>query len=60
MPVLVLLVRAPPVSAASVAPLNFVGIALNSSVYVFCTMLFVAIASRIYQPIVDRLNQLRA
>ena len=60
MPVLVLLVRAPPVSAASVAPFDFVGIALNSSVYVFCTMLFVAIASRIYQPIVDRLNQLRA
>ena len=36
------------------------GIVVNGSVNVFCTMLFVAIASRIYQPIVDRLNQLRA
>ena len=60
MPVLVLLVRAPPVSAASVAPFDFVGIALNSSVNVFYTMVFVAIASRIYQRIGGRLNQLRA
>ena len=60
MPVLVLLVRAPPVSAASVAPFDFVGIALNSGVNVFYTMLFVASVSRLYQRIGDRLNQLRA
>jgi hypothetical protein len=56
-PVFVLLVRVGHASAASVTPLDFGPIVLNSSVNVFSTVLFVAIASRIYQRIGARLNK---
>jgi hypothetical protein len=57
LPVLVLLLRAAPMSMASITPLDFVGLVLGSSVSVFYTVLPMAIASRIYQRIGDRVNQ---
>ena len=52
-----LLRHAAPVSAASFTPLAIGSRILNTSINVFCTIALVAIVSRVYQRIGDRVNQ---
>lgn len=57
LPVMLLLLHAAPLSAARFTPPAIASTILDSSVNVFCTILLVAIASRVYQRVGDHVNQ---